>query len=121
MRIKRAKKYKKYINYFKVAYKFKPPFKVLVDGNFFHTAVRNGFNLQEQLKGLFGDTVLPVMTGCIMSELEHLPREVVGETVKQAKGLVKEKCKHAKGFIDPGECIEHYINKRNDSKVFVGT
>ena len=47
MRIKRLKKYKKFVNFFKVVYKFKPPFKILLDGNFFHFAVKNQFNLRE--------------------------------------------------------------------------
>ena len=41
MRIKRAKKYKRYVNLFKVVYKFKPPYRVLVDGGFLHYAVKN--------------------------------------------------------------------------------
>ena len=39
MGIKRLKKYRRFINFFKVVYKFKPPFKILLDGNFFHMAV----------------------------------------------------------------------------------
>ena len=53
MRIKRAKKYKKYVNFFKVVYKFKPPFKVLVDGNFFHQAITSDFNLRDNFYKLF--------------------------------------------------------------------
>ena len=46
MRIKRGKKYKKWINFYKVVYKFKPPYRLLVDGNFFHKAVSQGFDLR---------------------------------------------------------------------------
>jgi len=42
MRIKRGKKYRKYVNHFKVVYKFKPPYRVMVDGGFLHYAVKNG-------------------------------------------------------------------------------
>ena len=58
MRVKRAKKYKKYINFYKVVYKFKPPFKILVDGNFLHTAVSNDFNLRDNFYKLLNDTPL---------------------------------------------------------------
>jgi len=50
MRIKRGKKYKRYVSYFKVVFKFKPPYRVLVDGGFLHAAVRNGgFDLKQNL------------------------------------------------------------------------
>lgn len=51
MRIKRGKKYKKFVQHFKVVYKFKPPYRVMVDGQFLHYAVRNGdFDLQSNLQ-----------------------------------------------------------------------
>jgi hypothetical protein len=56
MRIKRLKKYKKYVNFYKVVYKFKPPYKILVDGNFFHNAVSNDFNLKDNFYHLLTDT-----------------------------------------------------------------
>ena len=58
MRIKRLKKYKKYVNFYKVVYKFIPPYKILVDGNFFHLAVSNDFNLKENFYKLINDNAL---------------------------------------------------------------
>jgi len=50
MRIKRAKKYHKYISHWKVVYKFKPPYRVIVDGGFLHYAVSNGdFDIRKHL------------------------------------------------------------------------
>lgn len=34
---------------------------------------------------------------------------------------MKESCKHPGGILPPDECIKHFINKRNEHKVFVGT
>jgi hypothetical protein len=56
MRVKRLKKYRKYINFFKVVYKFVPPFKIMVDGNFFHESIKNGFDLKDAFQSLFLDT-----------------------------------------------------------------
>ena len=70
MRVKRLKKYKKYISFYKVVYKFRPPYKILVDGNFFHTAIANGFNLKDNFYMMINDTPLLVMTKCVMRELE---------------------------------------------------
>jgi rRNA-processing protein FCF1 len=71
MRIKRGKKYKKYVSHFKVVYKFKPPYRVMIDGGFLHYAVTNGdFDLQSNLKKIIEEEPFLVMTKCIMRELE---------------------------------------------------
>ena len=72
MRIKRGKKYKRYVNHFKVVYKFKPPYRVLIDSSFLHYAVKNGdFNLKSNLQKIIQEEPLIVMTKCIMREIEH--------------------------------------------------
>ena len=59
MRIKRLKKYRKYINFFKVVYKFQAPFKILLDGNFFHQASLNNFELKGILEALPDSSIPP--------------------------------------------------------------
>lgn len=121
MGIKRVKKYKRFVNFFKVVYKFKPPFKVLLDGNFFHYAVQNQFNLRENFFKIISDNPVFVMTKCILREFENLGPSVVGETLKESKRLVKETCKHPGGILPPDECIKLFIEKKNEGKHFVCT
>lgn len=61
-----------------------------------------------------------VMTKCIMRELEEQGSEI-GPTIREAKKVVKESCKHPGGCMSPDECIKNYIGKKNESKVFVCT
>mmetsp|Transcript_16107 Transcript_16107/g.20451 ORF Transcript_16107/g.20451 Transcript_16107/m.20451 type:complete len:143 (-) Transcript_16107:259-687(-) len=62
------------------------------------------------------------MTKCIMRELENLGEDKLGrDTLKQARLTVKLPCGHSGGILDPDECIEAYIGKRNENKVFVAT
>lgn len=121
MRVKRAKKYKKYVSFYKVVYKFKPPFKILVDGNFFHNAVATGFSLKDNFFKLINDTPLLVMTKCVMRELEQLGRAKIGRTFDEAKKVIKESCKHPGGILPADECVRNFIGKKNEAKVFVGT
>ena len=55
MRIKRGKKYHKYVNFFRVVYKFRAPFKVLTDGNFFHHSVKEAMDLKNLLNKILED------------------------------------------------------------------
>ena len=73
MRVKRLKKYKKYVNFFKVVYKFKPPFKIMLDGNFFHLAVQNSFNLRENFYKILADSpVFDIFSNLIISKFPCL-------------------------------------------------
>ena len=127
MRIKRAKKYKRYVSHFKVVYKFKPPYRVMVDGGFLHYAVKNGdFDLKANLAKIIQEQPLLVMTKCVMRELEHAASQnkellELKNTLKAAKFIHKCSCSHEGGIKDPDECIMDFINRKNEQKVFVGT
>ena len=99
MRIKRGKKYHKFVNFFRVVYKFHPPFKVLLDGNFFHHFCKESIDIKHQLSKILQDQPFLFMTKCIMRELENLGEEVLGkETLKQARLTVKLPCGHSGGI-----------------------
>lgn len=49
MRIKRGKKYHKYVNFYRVVYKFRAPFKVLIDGLFLHKSMSAAGDLKKLL------------------------------------------------------------------------
>ena len=122
MKVKRFKKYKKYVNFYKVVYKFRAPFKVLIDGNFLHQATTSDFNLRDNLYKLLSDTPLLIMTKCVMRELELLSKTAsVRPTLLQAKKVIKESCKHSGGILPAEECIRNFVGKRNEAQVFVGT
>lgn len=122
MRIKRGKKYHKYVNFYRTVYKFVPPFKVLLDGNFFHHTVKEQINIRLQLHRILQDQPFIFLTKCVMRELENAGEDVLGpETLAMAKKTVKLPCTHGGGVISPDECILDYIGKRNENKVFVGT
>ena len=127
MRIKRGKKYKKYVNHFKVVYKFKPPYRVMIDGGFLHYAVKNGdFDLQHNLQKIIQEQPLLCMTKCIMREIEYAASQNkdsvdLKNTLRKAKFIHKVSCNHSGGILDPDECIMNFINKRNEEKVFVGS
>jgi rRNA-processing protein FCF1 len=56
-----------------------------------------------------------------MRELENLGESVIGATLKEAKKVVKESCKHPGGILPADECLRIFIGKKNEFKMFVGT
>jgi len=47
MRIKRGKKYHKFVNFWKVVNKFHAPYKVLLDGTFFHHVCKEAVDIKQ--------------------------------------------------------------------------
>ena len=94
MRIKRGKKYHKYVNFFRVVYKFRAPFKVLTDGNFFYHSVKESMDLRQLLIKVLEDQPFIFMTKCIMRELENLIDVAphAKAAVFAAKSIVKLPC-----------------------------
>ena len=125
MRIKRSKKYHKFVNFYRVVYKFVPPFKVLLDGNFIFTVTKHSIDLKPQLQKVLQDQPLLVMTKCLMRELESQSKTnsspFLQQTLAACKNIVKLPCKHAGGILAPDECIKNYVGARNEHKVFVAT
>jgi U3 small nucleolar RNA-associated protein 23 len=52
MRIKRGKHYKRILNFYAVNFDFKPPYNVLLDGNFIQKCVKVQFDVKEMLMKL---------------------------------------------------------------------
>ena len=94
MRIKRGKKYHKYVNFFKVVYKFHPPHKILCDGNFIFKVASEAIDIKKLLHSILQDQPLLVMTKCIMRELENLDKSLPGlaSTLQMAKNTIKLSC-----------------------------
>ena len=94
MRIKRGKKYHKYVNFFRVVYKFRAPFKVLTDGNFFHHSVKEAMDLKHLMNKILEDQPFIFMNKCIMREIENLAELVPAAkaTLLAAKHIVKLPC-----------------------------
>ncbi len=61
------------------------------------------------------------MTKCVMREFENLGSSVVGDTLREAKKIIKESCTHSGGILPPDECIKQFIGKKNEGKHFVCT
>eukprot|EP00349_Pseudokeronopsis_sp_Brazil_P004490 CAMPEP_0202963526 /NCGR_PEP_ID=MMETSP1396-20130829/7528_1 /ASSEMBLY_ACC=CAM_ASM_000872 /TAXON_ID= /ORGANISM="Pseudokeronopsis sp., Strain Brazil" /LENGTH=135 /DNA_ID=CAMNT_0049684815 /DNA_START=75 /DNA_END=482 /DNA_ORIENTATION=- len=92
----------------------------MVDGNFFHEAIMNGFDLLVNLTKIFETAPVLVMTKCVLRELENLGKDI-SNTLAATKKIVKESCKHPGGCIPADECIKTFIGKKNESKLFVAT
>ena len=75
MRLAKARKSRKHLNFYRAAHGFRPPFTVLVDGTALQTALNVGVSLQDELPKLLGGRVDIVVTRAVVAELRALGKE----------------------------------------------
>ena len=117
-RLKRNKTYRKYLQFYELNFQIRKPYRVLLDGNFMHTAVINGVLVRDKVPSLLGDTNadLQVPTA-VVGELEK-----VGEPVAAALALALtfKRLKHG-GDTNAADAIKTLVGTRNKNKYIVCT
>eukprot|EP00808_Paulinella_micropora_P016040 g67280.t1 len=102
-------------------FKLKPPFKVLLDGEFIQAALEGKILLKEQIpKLLQDDRSEPYVTKCILKYLE-IGGGFYSGAAKIAKTLRFLSCRHEKGSKPPNECIELQVAGGNKDRLIIGS
>ena len=117
-RLNRQKKYRKILKYYKINYKIKAPFKVLLDGNFIHASIKNSVTINEKIPKILNDPTCDLLVpNIVLDELEKIG-EPVKETLYQAQTFKKHK--YGNGST-PSEVILDIIGQTNRNKFVVCT
>jgi len=119
MRLKRNKQHRRTLRFFRLAFGFQEPFRVLVDGTFITHALQHKFHVKEQLPKLLEGRATPVITNCILAELRSLGSHALGAAII-AKGYYRVKCNHMEA-VGAAQCMSEQIGSRNERKFAVAT
>ncbi|XP_058475046.1 rRNA-processing protein UTP23 homolog [Solea solea] len=120
MKIKRQKKAKKTINFYKYNFSLREPFQILIDGTFCQAALKNQIQIKEQMpKYLMGEVQL-CTTHCALKELETLGKELYGAKIILQKFQVRN-CLHFKNPVPASECLLSMLEETNPHHYFVAT
>lgn len=120
MKLKRAKNNKKTMNIYKNAFKFRLPFQIILDGNFFKETVKMNSSLESVLDKLLGGKVKIFTTSCVYKELKSLK---LFHLLQNYKSFERKFCSHSKTETDVSgaECIKSIIGTENKLKFGVAT
>lgn len=117
-RLNRQKKYRKILKYYKINFKISAPFKVILDGNFIHAALKNSVFINEKIPKILNDQNCDILVpNIVLDELEKLG-EPVKETLYQAQTFKKHK--YGNGST-PSEVILDIIGETNRHKFIICT
>lgn len=109
---------KKTINFYRYVFKFNPPFKIIIDGNFISISLKKKFDIKTSLEKFLNEKVRLIIPSCIFKELQLIEDKIPG-ILKLISQYKIEECNHNQ--IDPITCIRNYIGKKNHDKYFVAT
>lgn len=120
MKVKRLRRFRKTLDFFKNNYNFRTPYQVVVDGTFCSSALKCKINLKEQLPKFLEAEVKFCTTACVIIELESLGPATYGAMLV-AKQYSIRKCGHEKNPIPGSECLYSLLSGNNPNHYFIAT
>ena len=111
MRVLRQKHIKKVMRFFNVAFGVRPPYKIVLDGTFIHSMVKNKLPLAETLAKLLAAEVQVFTTRFVIAELTAIgeaPQRTRGTPITQPRRRQK-----GRGAAQPGT---HSQGRRRDTE-----
>ena len=109
---------KKTVNYYRYVFKFDSPFKVILDGNIIAVSLKKKFDLKSKLESLLDEKINIIITSCVFKEIQEIDKNIPG-LLSLVSTYKIEKCSH--NLLNPINCIQNYIGKKNKNKYFVAT
>ncbi|CAK9436455.1 uncharacterized protein LODBEIA_P10130 [Lodderomyces beijingensis] len=114
MRQKRAKSYKKQMQTYNTAFKFREPHQVIIDSSLLSTTQAQSY---DTLKGLSrtlqtSETLKPMITQCCIEQLYTTKNQTL---IDIAKSFERRKCNH-RTAIAPSDCIHSIVDIKGVNK-----
>lgn len=114
MRQKRAKAYKKQINLYLHAFKFREPFQTIVDDEIILNCVKASFNLVKGLDRTIQADTKPMITQCCMQALYETKDQIA---IDLGKSFERRRCNHSiKEPKSPADCIRSIVDVEGKNK-----
>ncbi|KAI9230606.1 MAG: Fcf1-domain-containing protein [Piptocephalis tieghemiana] len=111
MRLKRQKVYKRLMGMYTTTFGFRPPYQVIVDGDFVQLALSQTISLRDQLPKILLAPTKQLSTSCVLAELRKAGEDASGAAL-MVRRMERRRCQHHPP-IPGSECIASIIAKEN--------
>lgn len=86
----------------------KPPYQVLIDTNFFNFSIQKKIDLTRGLMDCLYAKCIPIVTDCVMAELEKLgPKYRIALKLAKDPRIKRISCSHSGTYAD--DCLVHRV------------
>jgi len=103
MKVKRKKRAKRILTFFRFKHGFVEPYSILLDGTFCQAALNFKINLREQMPKYFSGAVELFTTRCVLEELKRLGGQVYG-ALKICEQFELVNCAHSPA-LTAADCL----------------
>ena len=112
------KRVRKLTQFYLMKFGIRPPFKVVMDGEFLQAALEGKVRIKEQIPKLLQEQTSTFVTKCVVHDLKqkggfYRGAAMIGDSLQHAR------CAH-EGIIAPDECIKLLVGGGNADAFFVG-
>ena len=104
MRLKQVRRSRKFLNFYRAAYGFKPPYHILLDGTAIQTSINTGMEIEKEIRKLLGAPVKIFVTRAVIAELHALGKKFASA----ARACHKFKILNVPGSA-PSEAAESFL------------
>ncbi|KAJ1975252.1 hypothetical protein H4R34_004405 [Dimargaris verticillata] len=111
MRVKRTKANKRHMQIYKKHFAFREPYQVILDGEFVYQGLAYKVDLRETLPKLMHGRALPLVTPCVLHELNKRGEEYEGAAIAASR-LGRHSCKH-EPKLSGIDCIQAMVGETN--------
>ncbi|KAK9464643.1 Fcf1-domain-containing protein [Lipomyces arxii] len=115
MRQKRSKSYRKQMATYCLAFGFRKPYQVLVDGDIIYDATKYKMNLEKSLGSVVQGEIKPMITQCCIKSL-YDRGEDAKDAIALAKTFERRRCNHTETQLSQSECLRSVVNVKGKNK-----
>lgn len=117
MKVKRHKRIRKHTQFYKQTYGIKPPYKILMDGQFIQAALEGKVRIDEQVPKTLQEKSTMYVTKCVMHKLKEGGPFYRGAVMIGSK-YPNLQCRH-EDVIAPNECIKLLVAGGNPDQLIL--
>ncbi|RCI06777.1 Small subunit processome component [Rhizopus stolonifer] len=111
---------KKIIHGYCVGFGFRPPFQVVVDGEFCKKALEKKIYVKDALPDLVGEKTRIVVTECILQDMKDKGHDFTSALIL-AKKFESRRCPHKDTKVSAYQCIRDLVGTDNKDHFFVAS
>ncbi|ORX65604.1 hypothetical protein DL89DRAFT_213765, partial [Linderina pennispora] len=120
MRVKRAKAYKKAMQFYQQAFGFRQPYQVLITPDFIDECIASKLSMKEDLPEVFQGPVKQLVSECTLKELRNGGDDKI-VALAAIKLFERRRCPHKELSLTGLECVRKIMGKVNEHNYAVAT
>jgi U3 small nucleolar RNA-associated protein 23 len=120
MKGKKNKRFRQNLEFYEMHFRFRAPYKLLIDGTFLAKCEKINLNLSKKMHNIFKKKFILSTTKCIKNELSLLGSDFDHVKYKAEELLFNQRCFHQMN-LEPSNCIQKHIGSENKPQYIVAT